>query len=68
MIKFPLTILPFLISLPLALTAPVSSTSGLLTDPTLVADQTFDYIVVGGGLGGLTVANRLSEDPNISVL
>jgi len=27
-----------------------------------VAGQSFDYIVVGGGLSGLTVANRLSED------
>jgi choline dehydrogenase-like flavoprotein len=27
-----------------------------------VGGQTFDYIVVGGGLTGLTVANRLSED------
>lgn len=24
--------------------------------------KTYDYIVVGGGLTGLTVANRLSED------
>lgn len=24
--------------------------------------KTFDYIIVGGGLTGLTVANRLSED------
>ncbi|KAK5628283.1 hypothetical protein RRF57_003998 [Xylaria bambusicola] len=30
-------------------------------------DQTFDYVVIGGGIGGLTVASRLSEDPNISV-
>jgi hypothetical protein len=27
-----------------------------------VGGQSFDYIVVGGGLTGLTVANRLSED------
>jgi choline dehydrogenase-like flavoprotein len=29
--------------------------------------ETFDYIVVGGGSGGCTVASRLSEDPKISV-
>lgn len=27
-----------------------------------VGGRTFDYVVVGGGLTGLTVANRLSED------
>jgi hypothetical protein len=27
-----------------------------------VGGQYFDYIIVGGGLTGLTVANRLSED------
>ena len=27
-----------------------------------VGGQTFDFIIVGGGLTGLTVANRLSED------
>ena len=29
--------------------------------------DTFDYVVVGAGSGGCTVASRLSEDPNISV-
>ncbi|KAI0072987.1 alcohol oxidase [Panus rudis PR-1116 ss-1] len=33
-----------------------------------VANKSFDYIVVGGGTAGLTVAAGLSKDPNTSVL
>ncbi|KAI7060023.1 hypothetical protein KC352_g43819, partial [Hortaea werneckii] len=41
---------------------------GVTTDVNAVADKSFDYVICGGGLTGLTVASRLSEDPDISVL
>ncbi|TDL21863.1 GMC oxidoreductase [Rickenella mellea] len=33
-----------------------------------VSEQTFDYVIVGGGTAGLTLAARLVEDPNIKVV
>ncbi|GJE91578.1 GMC family oxidoreductase [Phanerochaete sordida] len=32
-----------------------------------VASKSFDYVIIGGGTAGLTVAARLSEDPNTTV-
>ncbi|KAK4555824.1 hypothetical protein LTR86_007044 [Recurvomyces mirabilis] len=50
--------------------APTSPLSrrGLINDASAVAGKSFDYVICGGGLTGLTVASKLTEDPNISVL
>jgi len=41
---------------------------GVTNDASSANGQEFDYIIIGGGLGGTTVAGRLSENPAISVL
>lgn len=40
----------------------------LVTDATTVAGSAFDFIVVGGGVAGLTLGARLSEWSNVTVL
>ncbi|KAJ6483613.1 hypothetical protein C8R47DRAFT_1186392 [Mycena vitilis] len=42
--------------------------SGVTYSSAGINGSTFDYIVVGGGLAGMTVAGRLSENPDITVL
>lgn len=32
------------------------------------AETRYDFIILGGGAGGCTVAGRLAENPNVSVL
>ena len=52
----------------LALLCAPATASGVTSDASVARGQTFDYIVVGAGLGGTAVATRLSEDPSITVL
>ncbi|KAK1227943.1 hypothetical protein PQX77_009045 [Marasmius sp. AFHP31] len=58
-----------LLSLPLAGNAILQKrASGVTTNPSLANGQTFDFIVVGGGLTGTTVAARLAESGTYTVL
>lgn len=42
--------------------------SGITWNGWDASGQTFDYVVVGGGLTGITVASRLTETPGTTVL
>ncbi|KAF8874407.1 hypothetical protein BD779DRAFT_1804938 [Infundibulicybe gibba] len=39
----------------------------LISDAKAFSALTFDYLIVGGGTAGLTVAARLSEDPRVNI-
>jgi len=40
----------------------------LVIDDVSQLKSEYDYVIIGGGTSGLVVANRLTEDPNITVL
>ncbi|KAJ7480728.1 alcohol oxidase [Mycena latifolia] len=48
--------------------AAASAIHGVTSSVNGIDGKTYDYVVVGGGLAGLAVAARLTEDPSISVL
>ncbi|KAL4811969.1 glucose oxidase [Aspergillus spinulosporus] len=40
----------------------------MTADPEKVANRTYDYIIAGGGLTGLTIANKILKNTNATVL
>lgn len=44
------------------------SSAAVTSSPSAADGKTFDYIVVGAGLAGTTVAARLAENPDVTVL
>ena len=57
---------------PLAIAAPSKSVEKRDTTPihdgAQVGGRTYDYVIAGGGLGGMVTAARLSEDSSKTVL
>lgn len=41
--------------------AAVATATTVTDDPATVSDKTFDFVIVGAGLAGITVANKVSK-------
>ncbi|KAF2737761.1 alcohol oxidase [Polyplosphaeria fusca] len=54
--------------IPLANGSPALANQAQLKRSVFELDKSYDYVIIGGGTAGLTVANRLSEDANRTVL
>ncbi|KAF8315652.1 aryl-alcohol oxidase-like protein [Clavulina sp. PMI_390] len=52
----------------LALALAGTAQAAIYTDPALVASKQYDFIVVGAGVGGAVMGNRLSENNKYKVL
>lgn len=39
----------------------------LIDSPGSFANNSYDYLIIGGGTAGLTLAARLTEDPEVTV-
>jgi len=61
-------VLSVLITASIVLVAPTNTSEplahGVSRNPLDATSQTFDYVIVGGGLTGITVAARLAENPS----
>ena len=67
---FPLAMSVIKVLLSIALSC-IWSASALVIDNSysnILNNTTYDYVIVGCGIAGLVVANRLTENPNSTVL
>jgi choline dehydrogenase len=54
--------------IPFTLAAPSKRDTTQIFDGAQVGGRTYDYVIAGGGLGGIVTAARLSEDSTKTVL